>query len=383
MKASRYIMSRDQMQSVWQNANWQKVIEVFGLEIDQKRRGKSDEIWIESPFTNETNASLHLNIQKNIFKDFSSGKGAQKGILNFCQELLRQQGTVLNCYEVAEWMMTNGVSTIPIQNKSTNLNHNNARLKLRAEKEKKGFVSNKPVNVNLLPHLRYKHPELDKRGVSEATCQYLGCGYLPNRNFSHNQSSPLNSRIVFQIRGISEGQKRLKSTILTYTGRALTTGQEEKNGKYWSFPFRKGLEIYNQDKLLLDKEARCQIKQFGLVLVEGFFDVASLVEAGCLNVGALMGSQISQEQITRLNFINTHIEISRITLFLDRDQAGYEGSQKARSLLKNSGFQADIFNWNQTFCNSRASRVKIPDKVKDAGDMSFKQLQWLRKNDKI
>jgi DNA primase len=383
MKANRYIMSRDQMQHVWQNANWQKVVEVFGLEIDQKRRGKPDEIWIKSPFTNEANASLHLNIEKNIFKDFSSGKGAQKGILNFCQELLRQQGSVLNCYEVAEWMMTNGVSTAPIQNQRSNLDLNNVRLKLRGEKEKKGFISNKPISVNLLPHLRYKHPELDKRGISEATCQYLGCGYLPNRNFSHNQSSPLNGRIVFQVRGILEDQKRLKPTILTHTGRALTAEQEEMDGKYWSFPFHKGLEIYNQDKLLLDNEARCQLKEFGLILVEGFFDVASLVEAGCLNVGALMGSQISQEQITRLKFIDTHVEISRIKLFLDRDKAGHEGAQKAFSLIKNSGFQADIFNWNQTFFNSKVSRVKIPDKVKDAGDMSVKQLQWLRENDKI
>ena len=44
MKANRYIMSRDQMQRVWQNANWQRVIEIFGLEIDQNRCRKPDEV---------------------------------------------------------------------------------------------------------------------------------------------------------------------------------------------------------------------------------------------------------------------------------------------------------------------------------------------------
>ena len=209
------------------------------------------------------------------------------------------------------------------------------------------MTSNRPVRVNLAPHLRSKHPELDRRGILEATCQYLGCGYLPKRNFSQNQS-PLNGRIVFQIRGIPEDRNRLKPTILPHTGRALTAEQEEMDRKYWSFPFRKGLEIYNQDKLLLDNEARWQIRQFGLVLVEGFFDVSSLIEAGCLNVGALMGTQISKRQRTRLKFIDAHVDILKIKLFLDRDKAGDEGVQKVLSLLKNSGFHSDVFNWEQT-----------------------------------
>jgi hypothetical protein len=60
--------------------------------------------------------------------------------------------------------------------------------------------------------------------------------------------------------------------------------QETSDGKYWSYPFRKGLEIYNQDQLLIDPEAGRQMVTFGLVLVEGFFDVAKLVESDCCNV---------------------------------------------------------------------------------------------------
>ena len=51
----------------------------------------------------------------------------------------------------------------------------------------------------------------------------------------------------------------------------------------------------------MDKEARGQLSKFGLILVEGFFDVAKLVQAGCRNVGALMGTSISAEQIERLS----------------------------------------------------------------------------------
>ena len=370
MKVNRYIMSREQMQSVWQNSNWQRVIDIFGLETAQKRRGKPDEIWIKSPFTDEDNASLHLNLRENIFKDFSSGKGAQKGILNFCQELLSQQGLELNCYEVAQWMVDNGISSVRFQNSDKN-------IKLRDEKEKKELSVNRPIKVDLRPWLRSDHPELKRRAISESTCRYLGCGYLPTSENGTKQS-PLNGRIVFQVRGISEGQNGLKPIILTHVGRALTQKKEEMDGKYWSFPFRKGMEIYNQDKLLLDSQARHQIKQFGLILVEGFFDVASLVESGCFNVGALMGAQISKMQIARLKFTDTHAEISRVKLFLDRDEAGAAGSQKAVCLLKNNGFQVDVFNRDQVFHRSKDFPVKIPENIKDVGDMSTIQINWLR-----
>jgi hypothetical protein len=106
---------------------------------------------------------------------------------------------------------------------------------------------------------------------------------------------------VFQVRGIQEKDQHLQPVILSHSGRALTLEQERSDGKYWSYPFRKGLEIYNQDKLLLDMEACSQTGASGLILVEGFFDVAKLVDAGCRNVGALMGAHISVEQIERLN----------------------------------------------------------------------------------
>jgi DNA primase len=377
METNSYIMSRDRMRSVWQHANWQKVIEVFGLKTDQKRCGKPDEIWIRSPFTHEDNASLHLNLTKNIFKDFSGGKGAQKGILNFCQELLSQQGLKLNCYEVAQWMVDHGISSVPAQNPNKNFTHN----KLRDEKEKR-VPGNKPVNVDLRPWLQSHHPKLKRRGISAATCRYLGCGYLPPLG-SGEKKSPLNGRIVFQVRGISDRKHEFKPTILTHVGRAITQKQEKLDGKYWSYPFRKGLEIYNQDNLLFDCQARRQIEQYGIIIVEGFFDVASLVESGCLNVGALMGVELTQMQIARLKFICSYVGVEKIKLFLDRDGAGSAGSLRAVSLLKRNGVEIDVFNWNQRFCLSNGSRVGIPEKIKDAGDMSAKQLHWLRKQGKI
>jgi len=177
--------------------------------------------------------------------------------------------------------------------------------------------------------------------------------------------------VVFQVRGVSG----LKPVILTHVGRALTAQQEKTHGKYWSFPFFKSLEIFNQDKLLLDALARQQLEQFGLVLVEGFFDVAALVESGCLNVGALMGSHMTEKQMERVKFINSHVAIPKIIIFLDRDETGISGTEKAVALLRNNGFSVEAFDWS--------GLPVVKDKIRDAGDIAAKQLQWLRRQGRI
>jgi len=244
----------------------------------------------------------------------------------------------------------------------------------------KSNPENKPISVDLRPFLR---PEPVKQpGVSKESCQYLGCGYLPERPPGETQS-PLNGRVVFQVRGVVEEGPILKSVILSHIGRALTDQQEVADGKYWGFPFHKRLEIYNQDKLLMDTAATEQVKEFGLILVEGFFDVAALIEAGCLNVGALMGAHITAEQIDRLKFINARVPVPRITLFLDRDEAGRQGTKRAALLLEQNGFVVTAFDWDHVFTRTGLPPCRIGPHIKDPGDMSFTQIKWLRKQGMI
>jgi len=358
----RFVMPKEQLPAVWKNSSWERVIDVFGLEVDGNRRCKPNEIWIKSPFTGENTASLHLNLTENIFKDFSSGLGAKVGVLNFCQDLLALRGQAMNCYEVASWMVENGISNLDIRSREVK----------KHVPELKKPKENKPIRVDLRRFVQPQHPELEHRQVSEATCRYLGCGFLPERPNGQKQS-PLNGRLVFQVRGVT-------GAILTHIGRALTPRQEKTNGKYWSFPFFKKLEIYNQDNLLSDASAKDQVQRLGLVLVEGFFDVAVLVESGCLNVGALMGSHLTEQQVARIKFISSHIEIPKITVFLDRDEAGMIGARKAVAVLRKNGFSAEAFDWNQTL---GSSFVKIPVAIMDPGDMSLRQLTWLRKQGNI
>jgi DNA primase len=184
------------------------------------------------------------------------------------------------------------------------------------------------------------------------------------------------------VRGLAEEEGGFKPVILTHVGRALNDEQETAKGKYWSYPFFKSLEIYNQDNLLLDPEARNQVTRHGLVLVEGFFDAATLIEAGFRNVAALMGCQLSDPQADRLQWLGSHIKIPRIVLFFDHDSAGAAGAQKAREKLRQCGFRVDTFDWNRDLDDSAGpSLTTTADK--DPADLTREQLIGLRTREKL
>jgi 5S rRNA maturation endonuclease (ribonuclease M5) len=359
---SPQIIDPPQLRQIWQQASWLKVIDVFQLSVDDQRRRRDDEIWIRSPFTGEQQASMHVSLSANVYKDFSSGKGG--GIMQFCREMLHLQNCDMTMHDVAQWMVSEGISSV----------NPPASPAIEQPPPKQNEPSIKPVNraiaIDLRPYLQWDHPELQRRGISSETGRYLGCGYLPPRT-NGKAGSPLNSRLVFQIRGVRETGQDLRPIILSHSGRALNPQQEESDGKYWSYPFRKGLEIYNQDQLLLDQQSRSQAIERGLILVEGFFDVAKLVEAGCRNVGALMGAHISEEQVDRLAWIHSRINFPRIVLFLDRDRTGRDGARQAFERLRCHGFEVSVFDWDR-------KTDPIPDSIKDPGDMPVEQLQRLR-----
>jgi len=356
-------ISRKQLPQIWEQASWHEVIKIFGLEVDHKRSRRDNEIWIKSPFTREEKASMHVSLSENIFKDFSSGRGG--GIMQFCREMLRQKGREMTMFEVAEWMVSQGISVI---------NHPEGRP---AIKQKETVGSNPVIKIDLRRYLRVDHPELHRRGISNATCRYLGCGFLPRRS-SAKKGSPLNSRLVFQVRGVKENGQGLQAVIITHTGRALSTEQENSHGKYWSYPFKKSLEIYNQDNILLDEEAWRQANTSGLILTEGFFDVAKLVEAGCRNAVSLMGSTISMEQIERLLWIHARVEFPRIVLFLDRDSVGRNAALQISQRLYSHGLSVNVFEWDRRVPFNGQMLQPIPEPTKDPADMSVEQLQALR-----
>lgn len=345
------------LETLRETADWQVICQVLGLECDEKR-SKPDDWWMRSPFSEDKTASFHIKPNDGIWYCFSTRQGG--GVIELIQKL---EG--LNCFEAGDWLIETGCAPEPdgVQISSE---------KKTKPKEMTGAI-NAPIEQSLLPSLSEQgsHEEFTRRGISEKTCHYLGCGLLEKGR------SRLKNRIVFQVRGLAHADDGLKSVILTHIGRATTPEQLEAGGKWLSYKgFRKSAELYNLDKVLLDPVAREQVRKTGRVLiVEGAFDVAMLIEAGVYNVVAVMGSDLSDEAKPRLDLILEELRSPTIRLWFDRDQAGTAGQATAFEKLVEWDIPVEAFDWQARF---GVDQVAIPDTIIDPCDMSRRQIEWLR-----
>lgn len=376
----KYDIDQEDLKEIRANADWQQLWQTFGIQKDEARsKSKKNEWWGLSPFSTEKTASFHMS--EYGFHCFSSGESGGK--IELTQKMLSQKlGKVVNCYEAGKWLVENGLSycsslRVP---ESQNLQLDLQKQATGAEmprSEKKTKLENLPIRQNLLPLLSEQgtHAEFIKRGISRETCEYLGSGFLAGGQLK-NQDHALNERIVFQVRGLLK--RALTPVILSHIGRATTEEQKIKNGKWWGYGgFSKSFEIYNIDKLLLDQKALSQAQKKGEVLiVEGCFDVAKLIEAGIYNVIATFGASLLDKQLSKIDFIAEISGVKKFRVWFDRDkkdQKGELGQAKAVELLNSHGFQAVGFDWQKTF-NQR----KIPENLNDPCDFSTAQLQFLQ-----
>jgi DNA primase len=351
-------LTADDLQEIRRQTDWPGLLQALGIRLDP-RRSKPGDLWAHSPFSEDRKASFHVTDKGWYCFSTAQGGGALE---------LVQQTQGLTCYAAARWLLDNGLSSASPAS---------AGPAVPAKEAAPAPEPYRPIRQDLLPRLTPEHPELFRRGISPATCAYLGCGYLPEGG-----RSPLSGRIVFQVRGVqAQAEGGLEPVILTHVGRALSEEQEEADGKWHHYKgFLKTLELYNIDKLLLDPEAVAQARATGhILLVEGCFDVAKLVEAGILNAGACFGSHLDESQLPRLQQVAAGTGVGHFRVWFDRDAAGRRAQEQALALINGSGaLSASGFDWDVSFPSPARGPVALPETLKDPGDFSAGQLGFLR-----
>lgn len=360
------------------------MFDVLGLQRDPKK-SKPDDWWSVSPFANETEPSFHINDKG--FYCFSTKESG--GVIELVQAIMKTRGQIIDCYDAGRWLLEQGVSHLPEMSVKSDRSEGKMEVveKLQEQIDTIKPVENKPIRQDLRYALVYDHPEFDRRGISEKIMKRLGAGFMPA---DKTKIKGLKDRFVFQVRGVQRTENgELKEVIYTHIGRAST--EEQKNGefgKWWIYPgFSKSLELYNIDNLLLNPEAVEQARQTKqVIIVEGAFDAAKLVEAGMLNCVATFGSHLYEEQIDRIKMIKE--EIGEVTFLVwydrfDKTKAGEIGQEKAINLLEEKGFKAQGFNWDISFSSKVREIIKIPENIKDVCNFSVEQLRFLKERGAI
>jgi DNA primase len=180
---------------------------------------------------------------------------------------------------------------------------------------------------------------LKKRGIDGRTAGRFGIGYAPNAwdtvlralgtsearigkllqaglvvaNDAGRRYDRFRDRIMFPIRNAPRGQ------VIGFGGRVLESGEP----KYLNSPetpvFRKGHELYG---LYEARQNPGRPKQ--IIVVEGYLDVASLVQHGVENVVATLGTATTAENLRRLTRLT-----DRILFCFDGDRAGRAAAWRA------------------------------------------------------
>jgi DNA primase len=180
---------------------------------------------------------------------------------------------------------------------------------------------------------------LKKRGIDGPTAGRFGIGYAPNAwdtvlralgtseariaklvqaglvvtNDSGRRYDRFRDRIMFPIRNSPRGQ------VIGFGGRVLDAGEP----KYLNSPetpiFRKGHELYG---LFEARQNPGRPKE--IIVVEGYLDVASLVQHGIENAVATLGTATTPENLRRLTRLT-----DKIVFCFDGDRAGRAAAWRA------------------------------------------------------
>ena len=294
-----------------------------------------------SPFTNEKTPSFIVSPSKQIWKDFSSGKGGN--VIAFLME--HEQ---FNYPESIRYLANKyNIEIIETAESAENVQERNERESL--------FIINS-FALKYFQDILLKKDQINKyledRGLSKSTIQNFSIGYS---NDSKNQFYKIASdngfsddylfetglvissdkqridrfrgRIIFPIKSIA-------GRIVGFGGRIIDS--TKKIAKYINSPESK---IYNKSKTLygIYESKQFIVKNDLCLLVEGYMDVIQLHENGIRNVLASSGTSLTKDQIILIKRLTTNIVI-----LFDGDQAGLSASLRSIDMILEEGLNVKI-----------------------------------------
>jgi DNA primase len=334
------MISRSTIDRVFESA---RVEEVIGEFVQLKKAGSNFKGL--SPFTDEKSPSFMVSPVKQIWKDFSTGKGGNS--VSFLMEhehysypeALRWLAKKYNI-EIEETEQTSEEKAQMNERESMFLVSNFAKdyfhdVMLNSNKGKaiglsyfkeRGFSEETIKKFDL----GYCIDEWD-HFTKEALAKGYDIKYLASTGLTivkeNKQFDRFKGRVMFPIHSMS-------GRILGFGGRILTA--DKKAAKYLNSPES---EIYHKSKILYGiYQAKKEIAKLdNCYLVEGYTDVISFNQSGIENVVASSGTALSSDQIRLINRLTKNI-----TVLFDGDAAGVRASIRGIDLILEQGMNVKV-----------------------------------------
>ena len=319
------------------------------------------------PFHNDSNPSLTVSQEKQIYKCFSCN--ASGNVFTFVQEY-EKIGFLEAVRKVCE--LTNqrveGFEKVIKKNEVPkekqvlyNLlndlgNFYSYNLKNSSNKEAYEYIKNRGLEDKYLDEYRVGYAPYE----SEKTIKFLKAkGYSNDDILNSGVGIEANGTIYDRYNGrlvfpLFDTYNR----IIGFSARKLPSSKDE--AKYVNTTetplFHKSNVLYNyyQAEKISRKIGFCYV-------LEGFMDVLALVRSGIPNAIAIMGTALTNEHIEMLKKLNCEIR-----LCFDNDRAGQEATLKNLALLKRTQLKVRVVN--------ALNQNKDPDEIlKTQGEEELKK----------
>jgi len=334
------MISQTTINNVFETARLEEVIGDF---VQLKKAGSNFKGL--SPFTDERSPSFMVSPVKQIWKDFSSGKGGN--VVAFVMEhehftypeAIKYLAKRYNI-EIEETEQTNEQKEVASERES---------MYLVSEYAQKYFADvlhndelGKAIGLSYFKERGFTSETIEKFKLGYSLDQWeaftkaaLKNGYklefLEKTGLTivkeNKQFDRFKGRVLFPIHSMS-------GRVLGFGGRILTSNK--KAAKYLNSPES---EIYYKSKVLygIYQAKQAIAKEDNCFLVEGYTDVIQFHQTGIHNVVASSGTALTSDQIRLVNRLTKNI-----TILFDGDAAGMRASLRGVDLILEQGMNVRI-----------------------------------------
>lgn len=334
------MISKNTIDLVFETA---RVEEVLGDFVQLKKSGSNFKGL--SPFSEERTPSFMVSPVKQIWKDFSSGKGGN--VVAFLMEhehftypeaikyLAKRYNIEIEETEQSDEqkLQADERESMYLVSEYAAKYFQNILLKTDSGKaiglsyfKERGFSQETIIKFQL----GYNLNEWDAF-TSEAIKKGYKLDYLEKTGLTivkeEKQFDRFKGRVMFPIHSMS-------GRVLGFGGRILTN--DKKAAKYLNSPES---EIYHKSKVLygIYYAKQAIAKEDNCYLVEGYTDVIQLHQSGIENVVSSSGTSLTTEQIRLINRLTTNI-----TVLFDGDAAGMRASIRGIDLILEQGMNVKV-----------------------------------------
>ena len=320
-----------------------RVEEVIGDFVQLKKAGSNFKGL--SPFSEERTPSFMVSPVKQIWKDFSTGKGGT--VVSFLMEhehftypeAIKYLAKKYNI-EVEETVQSNEEKEAAGERESMYLVSEYANTYFQNTLHKTD--AGKAIGLSYFKERGFTEETIKKFQLGYSTENWSGLTdaalkkgyllkYLENTGLTivkeEKQFDRFKGRVMFPIHSMS-------GRVLGFGGRVLA--KNEKAAKYLNSPES---DIYHKSKVLYGIYYAKQTiaKEDNCYLVEGYTDVIQFYQTGIKNVVSSSGTALTSEQIRLVNRLTKNI-----TVLFDGDAAGIRASLRGIDLILEQGMNVKV-----------------------------------------